>query len=78
MHVGRSGGESTRRNLSRSYLINAEVGIYSGALICPSSRRSSAGWTSQTSNGKCWSLLSQSHLKEKIGEAGPGEILATS
>ena len=30
-------------------------------------------WTSQTSSGKCWSLLSQIHLKEKMGE---GQALA--
>jgi hypothetical protein len=38
----------------------------------------SRAWTSQTSSGKCWSLLSQTHLEEKIDEAGPSEILAMS
>jgi hypothetical protein len=49
-----------------------------GAVICPSNRRSSAAWTSQTSSGKYWSLLSQSHLEEKTDEAGPGETHAMS
>jgi hypothetical protein len=54
------------------------TGGYSGAVICPSNRRTSAAWTSQTSSGKYWSLLSQSHLEEKTAEAGPGETRATS
>jgi hypothetical protein len=46
--------------------------------LYPSSRRRTATWTLPTSSGKCRSLLSQTHLTEKIDEAGPGEILATS
>jgi hypothetical protein len=38
----------------------------------------SRAWTSQTSSGKCWSLLFQFRLEEETDEAGPGEILATS
>jgi len=45
--------------------------------MCPFSGRNRA-WISQTSSGKCWSLLFQIHLKEKIDEAGPGETHATS
>src|SRR5215203_1437011 len=51
---------------------------YSGAVICPSNRRTSAAWTSQTSSGKYWSHSSQIHLEEKTDEEDPGEIHARS
>src|SRR5215211_9221096 len=51
---------------------------YSGAVIYPSNRRTSAAWTSQTSSGTYWSHSSQIHLEEKTDEEDPGEIHATS
>src|SRR5215217_8232231 len=41
-------------------------GGYSGSVICPSSRRSTAAWTSPTSSGKCWSLLSRGRIEEQL------------
>jgi hypothetical protein len=40
--------------------------------------KQSREWTSQTSSGKCWSLLFRLRLKEKMGGKDPGEILAMS